>query len=281
MFWYIYMGALVFLFGMMMGSFYNVCIHRIPNSLSVITPPSHCENCGHLLKPLDLIPIMSWILLGRKCRYCKAPVSARYALVELLTGVLFVLLYLKFQLTGQFLLYLVFGSILLLVAFIDIDHRIIPDRFIVMGLILGVISLVIPAISLLSNGTLPSDSVNESVFVQIVSAIPWKEALFGALIGGGSLLLVDLLGRIFYKKEGMGFGDVKLMGMAGLFLGVQRTVVSLLVAIWAAAIVGIIVLRIRKEKTDHYMPFGPFLAAGCVLSIFFGKELIRWYLSFI
>ena len=257
MFWDIYMGILVFLFGIMLGSFYNVCIHRIPLSLSIIRPPSHCESCSHTLAPLDLIPIFSWVFLGRKCRYCKAPISCRYPLIELLTGALFVLLYLKFQMTWQFLFYLIFVSILIIVTFIDIDHRIIPDRFIVIGLILGAFSLLMPLMT------------------------SWKDALFGALVGAGSLLLVDLAGRIFFKKEGMGFGDVKLMGMAGLFLGTQRTLVSLLIAVWTAAIAGIIVLRVRKEKTDHYIPFGPFLAAGCVFSIFFGNELVRWYVSFL
>jgi len=257
MFWSIYAGVLVFLFGTLMGSFYNVCIYRIPNSMSVVKPPSHCENCSHPLAPLDLIPILSWVLLGRKCRYCKAPLSVRYPLIELLTGVLFVLLFIKFRLSWQFLLYLAFISILIMVAFIDIDHRYIPDRFVLIGLALGAGSLFIPMIS-------------------------WQDSLFGGLIGGGSLLLMDLSGRLVFKKEGMGFGDVKLMGMAGLFLGVQRTIVSLLAAVWVAAVVGIVILHRRKEgkeETDHYMPFGPFLAAGCALSIFFGKELVRWYLS--
>lgn len=254
MFWDIYAGIMAFIFGIIMGSFYNVCIYRIPNSMSVIKPHSHCENCSHTLAPLDLIPVLSWILLKGKCRYCRAPISIRYPLIELSTGILFVLLCFKFQLTWPLLLYLIFVSILILVAFIDIDHRIIPDRFVIMGVIIGIISLFIPMIS-------------------------WQDALFGGLIGGGSLLLIDLTGRILFKKEGMGFGDVKLMGMAGIFLGVQRTIVSLLAAVWVAAIVGIVVLRKRKDDTDHYMPFGPFLAAGCVFSIFLGKELVHWYLS--
>ena len=257
MFWQIYMGALIFLGGIMLGSFYNVCIYRIPLSMSVIRPSSHCENCHHALAPLDLVPVFSWVLLGRKCRYCKAPISFRYPMVELLTGLLFLLLYLKFQLSPSFFLYLVFVSILIIIAFIDIDHRIIPDRFIIIGLVLGVIALLAP----------------------MGSVFAWKDALFGALVGGGSLLLMDIAGRIFFKKEGMGFGDVKLMAMAGILLGFQRTAVSLLIAVWIAAVAGIIVLRTRKDPEDHYIPFGPFLAAGCVFSIFFGKELIRWYIS--
>ncbi len=252
--WPIYAGVLLFLFGLLMGSFFNVCIYRIPNAVSIIRPSSHCDSCGHPLAPLDLVPVLSWLFLERKCRYCKAPVSARYLLVELLTGTFFVLLFVKFGLTWQLPLYLAFISILVVVSFIDIDHRYIPDRFVLIGLVLAGLSFFIPRIT-------------------------WQDALTGGMIGGGSLLLMDLSGRLLFKKEGMGFGDVKLMGMAGLFLGVSRTIVSLLSAVWVAAIVGIVVLRKRKPDADHYMPFGPFLAVGCVLSIFFGNELVRWYLS--
>jgi leader peptidase (prepilin peptidase)/N-methyltransferase len=279
MFWQIYLGAVIFLLGIMMGSFFNVCIYRIPLSMSVIRPSSHCESCSHALAPLDLIPIFSWVLLGRKCRYCKAPISIRYPMVEFLTGLLFLLLYLKFQLSFSFFIYLFFVSILVIIAFIDIDHRIIPDRFVIMGLVVGFIALIGPVLSVIIDRMMLPDAGGGEVFTQAMAAFAWKDALFGALIGGGSLLLMDISGRIFFKKEGMGFGDVKLMTMAGILLGFQKTAVSLLIAVWIAAVAGIIVLRTRKDPADHYIPFGPFLAAGCVFSIFFGKELLRWYIS--
>ncbi|MHB8962691.1 MAG: prepilin peptidase [Saccharofermentanales bacterium] len=255
MFWTIYFGIILFLFGLIMGSFYNVCIYRIPEGLSIITPPSHCGNCNHRLGALDLIPVVSWLALGRKCRYCHAPIAWRYPLVELLTGVLFASLFLKFGLTWELPFYLVFVSILIMVTFIDIDHRIIPDRFVLAGLALAIGSLFTPW------------------------AISWKDALIGAAIGGGTLLIADLAGRVFFKKEGMGFGDVKLMAMAGIFLGIKQISVAFLLAVWIAAIVGVILLRVRSKDSDHYMPFGPFLALGCTLSIFFGNEIVVWYLS--
>lgn len=255
MFWTIYTGVIIFLFGLIMGSFFNVCIYRIPNGQSILYPPSHCGSCNHPLAPLDLVPILSWLFLRRKCRYCKAPISARYPLVELLTGLLYLALFIKFHLSWNLLFYLAFISLLILVSFIDLDHRIIPDRFILIGLALAIGMYFTPW------------------------GLGWKDALIGAVIGAGSLLLVDLAGRIFFKKEGMGFGDVKLMGMAGLFLGIQQTIVSLLLGIWAAAVVGVILLRIRKDEADHYIPFGPFLAFGCTLAIFGGKEMVSWYLS--
>ncbi len=238
-----------------MGSFYNVCIYRIPAGRSIITPPSHCGNCLHRLAPLDLIPVISWVALRRKCRYCGAPIAWRYPLVELLTGILFAALYLIHGLAWRLPFDLVFVSLMILTAFIDIDHRIIPDRFILIGFALGAVSL----------------------FLQ--DAVSWRSALAGGAIGGGFLLLGDLAGRVFFRKEGMGFGDVKLMAMAGFYLGIRQTAVSLLAAIWVAAAAGIILLRIRNDKSDHYMPFGPFIALGSVFSVFWGNELSAWYLS--
>lgn len=280
MFWTIYLGFIIFLLGLILGSFYNVCIYRIPEELSIISPPSHCGSCNHTLAPLDLIPVLSWCLLGRKCRYCKAPISYRYPLIEALTGLLFVLLFIKFQLSWDLLFYMVFVSILIIITFIDIDHRIIPDRFIVMGLVVGVASLATPILILISKDAFSNIETSKIPSI-ILSLLPWKNALIGGSIGGGSLLVIDIAGRIFFKKEGMGFGDVKLMFMAGIFLGAQQTVIALLIAVWTAAIAGIVIIRIRKGNDDHYMPFGPFLAIGCVFSIFLGNTLVNWYLSFI
>ncbi|MHB1483956.1 MAG: prepilin peptidase [Saccharofermentanales bacterium] len=255
MFWTVYIGAIIFLFGLIMGSFFNVCIYRVPMNLSIISPPSHCGSCNHKLAPLDLIPVFSWIMLGRKCRYCKALISWRYPLVEFLTAVLFVLAFMKFQLSLDLPFYLALISILIIITFIDIDHRIIPDRFIIIGLILDIF------------------------FLASHRFTNWQNALIGGLIGGGSILLIDLSSRIIFKKEGMGFGDVKLMLMTGIFLGITQTVVALLAAVWIGAIAGVIILKTRKDKDDHYMPFGPFLAAGCILAIFIGESLAKWYIG--
>ncbi len=273
-------GVFIFLAGLVMGSFYNVCIYRIPAGQSVLFPPSHCAACGHRLSWLDMIPVLGWLLLKRKCRYCKAPVSARYPLVELLTAGLFLLSFAVFGMSWQLASALIFLSVLIMVAFIDWDHQIIPDRFHVVLLILAAVSLFMPLIPFLGDGAAALRNAPEGAAGRIFAIVPWKDALFGALIGGGSLLLTDIAGRILFKKEGMGFGDVKLMLAAGLFLGVSRTVIALLAAIWAGAAAGIVILKKSKPGDAHYMPFGPFLAAGCAVSLFWGESLARWYLSF-
>lgn len=318
MFWNIYIGTIIFIFGLVLGSFYNVCIYRIPEGKSIINPPSHCGNCNQVLAPLDLIPVLSWVMLGRKCRYCKSPISYRYPLIELLTGFLFLLSYIKYSISWDLLFVLIFISIMIIITFIDIDHRIIPDRFIVIGLILSILYMFEPIWMTVIKIITIKNNFSFTMLFNLFKAFPWQNAVIGALVGAGCMLLVDVLGRVFYKKEGMGFGDVKLMLFAGLFLGLQKTIVALLFSIWIGAIAGIIILRMRNkhkhkdneenivknknenlveesedeniaeeseyenvddENEDHYMPFGPFLAAGCIFSIFFGEAIFRWYFT--
>lgn len=246
---------LFFVGGLVLGSFYNVCIFRIPREESIAFPASHCTSCGHTLGSADLFPVFSWLFLKGKCRYCNAKISARYLFVELLTGIVFAGAYFAFGLTLALAFHLIFASILIMVTFIDIDHRIIPDRFIIAGLVLAVGSLF------------------------LVRDVSWKEALIGGAIGGGLLLAVDLLGRLIFKKEGMGLGDVKLMLMAGLYLGTVKTIVALLAAVWIGAVAGVIILKRRKDSEDRYMPFGPFLALGSMISVLAGKMIADYYLS--
>ena len=246
---------LFFLAGIILGSFYNVCIYRIPRDQSVAFPASHCTSCGHALSSADLVPVFSWIFLRGICRYCKSKISVRYPLVESLTGMIFAGIYLVSGITMTTAFNLVFASLMIIITFIDIDFRIIPDRFIITGTILAVVKFF------------------------VVKDLNWTEVVIGGVIGGGVLLLVDLAGRIFYKKEGMGLGDVKLMLMAGAYLGYANTIVALLGAIWIGAIAGIIILRSNRTREDNYMAFGPFLALGSLIALFGGKQIIQFYLS--
>jgi leader peptidase (prepilin peptidase)/N-methyltransferase len=252
----VYLGIIVFLSGLLLGSFFNVCIYRIPAGESIITPPSHCPRGGHRLGWSDLVPVLSRTVLKGKCRYCSAPVAFRYTVVELLTAVLLTLLYVRFGLTMQFLLFSVLVCALIVVSFIDYDCRIIPHG---------------PLLFVTGAGLL---FAAYSGGVQAVLT-----ALLAALCGGAPLLLMDIAARVFLKKEGMGMGDVKLMAAAGTVLGIRLVLFSLLAAVWACALWIMAMLVYGKLKKGNYIPFGPFLSIGCIISIYFGDEIISWYLK--
>lgn len=246
--------ALVSIAGLLMGSFFNVCIYRVPRDQSIVKPASRCTSCGTRLAWRDLMPVISWISLGGKCRYCKSPISYRYTLVELLTGLIFVVLYLKFGISGSFLTYAILCSILIIATLIDLDFQIIPDGLVLTGAIFAL--LLIPA----------------------GLSVHWKDALLGMLAGGGTFLLIALLSSWILKKEGMGGGDIKLMGMIGLFIGWKLTALSILLSIYAGGIIGGLLMLLRKKKRGDAIPYGPFIAAGTVIAILYGNDLIQWYI---
>jgi leader peptidase (prepilin peptidase)/N-methyltransferase len=248
----------IFAVGLMIGSFLDVCIERVPREISVVMPPSHCPACSHRLFGFDLIPVLSFILLKGKCRYCGTQISFRSTAVELLTAGLFTLLYIRFGITLQILPLLVLASVLIVVSFIDIDWRIIPHG---------------PLLFAAGAGILYS----------LYTGALWgvTMALFASLCGALPLYLMDIAGRLFFKKEGMGMGDVKLMAAVGPILGVQLTLFSLLAAIWICALYAVFLLVMKKQEKSGYLPFGPFLAVGCMVAVFFGDSIITWYWSLI
>jgi leader peptidase (prepilin peptidase)/N-methyltransferase len=243
--------------GLLVGSFLNVCILRIPRDESITVGRSHCMSCGHTLSPLELMPVFSWLALRGRCRSCGVKVSPRYLVVEALNAILYLLVALRFGFSWQALIYFCFVSLLLVVTFIDIDWQIIPDGVLLAGLLPGVLCAAF------------------SLFV------PWYEALLGVVVGGGSLLAVDLLGRLLFKKESMGGGDVKLLALIGLYIGWKLTLLSLVFAILSGALVGLLVLARSKEeeRSGRMMPFGPFLALGAVVSLLWGTPFLHWYFS--
>lgn len=241
----------MFLVGTIIGSFLNVIIYRIPIGESIISPPSHCGNCDSRLRPLDLIPILSWIALKGKCRYCSSKISYRYPFVELLTGGLFLFTYIAVGIDQKLVAYLVLGCMLIINTFIDMDHFILPNIILLFGLIAFVLL---------------------TVFLPFIS---WRDSFLGAFVGAVPLLILFLL----TKGRGMGPGDVKFMGVIGLYLGWKLSLLTLFLSFILGGIFGILLLATRiKDKTDA-IPFGPWIALAAFISMYWGSDIISWYLG--
>lgn len=257
----------VFIFGSVVGSFLNVCIYRMPLGESIVWPHSHCPKCKKKVSTYDNIPFISYIILGGRCRFCKERISLRYPLVELLTAIAFFALFTRYGLSYDFVVFLVFVCGLIIAAFVDIQHRIIPDEISVGGMILGFILLSIKGFSLKPFAYDPRPLVN---------------SLLGILIGAGIIYLTGFLFDVVYFKllkkppiqgetTSMGGGDVKLLAMIGAFLGWQKAILVFFLAPFLGIIAGLINLIVKK---DHTLPYGPFLALAAVLSIFFADKII-------
>ncbi len=249
------MEILAFIFGMCIGSFLNVCIYRLPMSMSIIHPRSMCLSCENAIRFYDNIPIISYVWLKGRCRYCSTPISIRYPVVEAMSGLFCLCVYLKFGLTLQTVIYFVFIATLLVITFIDIDHRIIPD----------VISLPgIPIFFLASLG---------------VSTVTYLDSLLGILAGGGTLYLVASVYSLLTKKEGMGGGDVKLLAMIGALIGWKGVFFTIFVSSAVGTLSGMIIMLITRQGMKLKVPFGPFLSIGAIAYIFFGPQLLAFYFN--
>ena len=281
-----------FLFGACIGSFLNVCIYRIPLDQSVVRPGSHCMSCGHAIPWWQNIPVLSYFLLRGKCHYCKATFSCRYALVELLTAGLFVLPFLALppdqfhSFGGSVTTFLrveqkpllgmarlatpamipvlwVFISGLIIATFVDFDHFIIPDSVSLGGIVVGLaLSAAVP---------------------EMQGQATWLRGLvfsaLGVLAGSGTLMAVAWLGRLVFRKEAMGMGDVKFLGAIGAFFGWQAVFFTLIVGAFLGSFVGILLIVLGKGKLGSRIPFGPYLAAGAFVWAFWGPVCVRAYLS--
>mgnify|MGYP001255334909 CR=1 FL=1 len=258
---------IVFIFGSIVGSFLNVCIHRMPKGESVVWPRSHCPKCNKRIPGYDNIPFISYILLKGKCRGCKEKISLRYPLVELLTSVLMVVLFTRFGLKYEFFLYMVMFWGLIIATFIDIPHRIIPDEVSVGGMIIGFIMVSVTGFTL---------SPLRFNF------LPMKNSFLGIIIGGGIIYLTGVLFDFVYFKllkrppingetESMGGGDVKLLAMIGAFMGWPMVILTFFLAPFLGIVVGIINLTTKK---DHTIPYGPFLSLAAFVALFWGDQLL-------
>ena len=243
-------------FGAMIGSFLNVCIFRLPKEESIVWPGSYCPHCKNPIKPYDNIPLVSYILLKGRCRHCHTAISFQYPLVEGITALASLILFIKFGLSLSYLFYFLFVAALIVITVIDLYHQIIPDVISLPGIGVGLIaSLLIPEITLFNS-------------------------LFGILLGGGSLFLVATLYHWLFKREGMGGGDVKLLAMIGAFLGWKAVLLTILLSSLVGSITGIIVMLSKGKDFKYAIPFGPFLSFGAVIALFYQNEIIFWYLRY-
>lgn len=249
------MLIILFVFGACVGSFLNVCIYRIPAGLSVVSPGSRCPSCLNPIAPYNNIPIVSYLVLGGRCPDCHARFSAQYLLVEAAAGVLAALLFLRFGPGYPLLAYFVFTSALIVVTFIDLERRIIPDVISLPGIVVGfAASFFIPDLYFINS-------------------------LAGILLGGGLLFAIAYAYHLVTGKEGMGGGDIKLLAMIGAFTGWKGVLMTVLIGSFTGSIIGG-ALMFRFGKSPKYaIPFGPFLALGALSYVFFGERMIAWYLA--
>ena len=245
----------VFIFGALVGSFLNVCIHRLPIGESVVFPASHCPHCQQSIQPYDNVPIVSYVLLRGRCRRCGAAISARYPLVETVTGLAAVAAVCALGLTAHALLAFAFLCALIVITFVDLDYQIIPDSISLPGIGVGFAAAL------------------------VLGQPNWMASLGGILLGGGLLWGVAEGYHWLTGREGMGGGDIKLLAMIGAFLGWQAVPVTLMIASLAGTAVGVTLMLAQRRDSRTAIPFGPFLAVGATCALFWGDALIAWYLG--
>lgn len=295
----------MFVLGLAFGSFLNVCIYRLPRDLSVVHPRSACPDCKTPIAAYDNIPVLSWIILRGRCRHCKARISPRYLVIEILTGLLFLACYAYFGWTLALLKYCTFGYLLLGLIFTDAETHLLPDKLTLTGLALGLIfSLIVPVNDLVSQWVpdLVTFPVSFDFSAHLLSLL---DSLLGAVVGAS---FIYGAGAIYLRArgvEGMGFGDVKLMAMIGSFLGLRLTIFTLFAASIAGSLVGIstvLIIWIKRTRRRmarnheqaqlarrrawqsaaialrrHQMPFGVFLGSMAILALFYGERFLHWY----
>lgn len=271
----------VFIFGAMVGSFLNVVIHRVPNEESIVFPNSACPNCKKSIKPYDNIPILSWLILGGKCRNCKNPISPRYLFVEVLTGSLFMLVYSSIGLNEFLPVALIFTAAVVSLVFIDAEHMILPDvityPLLIFALLVRLVFPLLFSTNYFSDfKVFPLNQMQDSP-VWLVSLVG---AVLGALVGGGFLWLVGAVWKKLRGVDAMGLGDVKMMFAVGALLGWRLTLLSIFIGAFAGAVIGVFVIARQKEKDfQAQIPFGIFLGIGSILSLLFGERIIHWYIN--
>ena len=249
--------VVIFVFGAVLGSFLNVCIHRLPAGKSIVFPASRCPACRTPIRPYDNIPLVSYLLLRGRCRACGASISIRYPLVEFITGVAAVATLHLHGWSPHFIVSFAFLCALIVITFIDLDHQIIPNVISVPGIAVGLVAAV------------------------ALGQPDWRASLAGLVLGGGTLWIVA---EGYYRltgREGMGGGDVKLLAMIGAFLGWRSVPLTLVLASLSGTIVGLGVMLLRGGDSRTPIPFGPFLAGGAACALFFGDSLITWYLGLV
>jgi len=244
-----------FIFGLIVGSFLNVCIYRLPRNMSIISPASSCPACNTPIKPLDNIPVLSYIFLRGRCRKCGKKISIRYPAVELLNSILYVAVFYFFGLGWHLPFLLFFSSAMIVITFIDLDFQIIPDMITIPGIAIGLVS---------ASFLLPDPFS--------LSIVGFKNSIAGLFLGGGLFYLIAVLSR-----GGMGGGDIKMMAMVGAFMGWKAVLLTTFIGSLAGSIFGIFLMVFRGKGRKTKVPFGPFLAFGAMFTMFFGGKILKWY----
>jgi leader peptidase (prepilin peptidase)/N-methyltransferase len=240
-------------FGLCVGSFLNVVIARLPAGRSVVSPGSACPRCGNGIAWYDNLPILSYVLLRARCRACRTPISWRYPAVELTCGLLFALAYLHFGLTPRLAAALVLLAGLIAITGIDLDHQIIPDVLSIPGIAAGILCSLAP------------------------DGIGWRDSVLGVVVGGGVFIVIILASSLVLGQPGMGVGDVKLGAMLGAFLGWKLALLSILLSVLVGGPLAATLLATGRKARKDPLPFGPFLALGGMVSLFWGESLLAWY----
>lgn len=272
----ILIGIFVFLFGLIIGSFLNVCILRIPGGKSIVMPASACPKCGAPIRPYDNIPVLSWLMLRGKCRACKTPISPMYPVVELLTGLLFLACFYAFGLTPEALKWAAFAAIMVVLVFTDLRERILPDVVNFTGFGIG---LAFSFVTKPIDGTALWIANHMFDFPPPAPVLSFVDAILGAALGSGLLWIVSEGYFRLRRREGMGLGDVKMMLMAGAFLGVKRVLLTIFVGAVLGSVLGLLFILVRRKGSDYELPFGTFLGAAALLVVFYGTPAVNWYQS--
>jgi leader peptidase (prepilin peptidase)/N-methyltransferase len=251
----VFEAVYVTLLGLMLGSFMNVCIYRLPRGLSPVRPRSGCPKCGHMIAWYENVPVVSYLVLRGRCRKCRAPISPMYPIVEFITGAVFLAGYLYYGPSALLIVRLAFAWAMIALFVIDYQHQILPNVITVPGMVIG----------LLAN---------------FLAGPGWVASIIGAAVGAGSLYAIA---EIYYRvrhEEGLGMGDVKMLGMIGAFLGWKLVLLTLVLSSFLGSIIGVFVVVSRKESLKYAMPFGTFLAVGALVASVVGDAILDWYLGF-
>ena len=258
-----YLSAMVFLFGACVGSFLNVCIHRIPREESVIRPRSHCPACGTMIAWYDNVPLVRYLALGGRCRNCGGKISMRYFLVEALVGALFLLVWQRYGLEVRTPVYWMVAAGLVLGTFVDFEHLIIPDRVTLGGIAAGL--LLSPLVPSMHGVDTPLRG--------------FLASLASAATGWGILWMVAVLGKAVFRKDAMGFGDVKLLGAVGALLGWRAVIFTLMISSVAGSLVGVALILARRHRWQSRIPYGPYLAVAAMIWVVTGERWWAWYVG--
>lgn len=266
----IFWTVVVFIYGLLIGSFLNVCIYRLPREESIVFPPSKCTKCGKKIKWWQNLPLFSYIILGGKCNYCKEKINFRYFLVELITALSLVLVFAYFGFSWKFFYYSLFTCLLVIVFFVDLEHQLILDEITKSGMVLGFIGSFFIPISEIYTGRW----LIKAPFLQMPIS-----SLFGILAGITFFWLIRQVGTILAKREAMGQGDIKLAGLIGAFLGWKLAMLSFFVAFFLGSLVAIPLVIFSKKGASEPVPFGTFMAMGAYMTVLWGKEMLYWYFN--